>query len=155
MSDINALPSIRVHRNLHKRAAWLKAVKGGATHEQASASIGGQWVRTAGGRVAEYMDSVVLTGVTTRIQPAAQRKCQESGTRSVCAYFDGTRVDVDPQAPIRDWLRVSYDPRVDDCFRATVQGRPGTPVTYPWNTADAVVLRVDGSTWVLNPTWEV
>jgi len=46
MSDINALPSIRVHRNLHKRAAWLKAVKGGATHEQASASIGGQWVRS-------------------------------------------------------------------------------------------------------------
>jgi hypothetical protein len=129
MSNINGLPAIRVHRNLHN------ARRGGP-----------QWVRTAKGKVAEYLEAVVLTGVTTRIQPAGQRKCQESGTRSVCAYFDGQRTGKAHGV----WHKVSYDPRSDDSFTAWVEGKP-----VPWNTADAAHLRADGSTWVTNPTWEV
>lgn len=121
---------MRIHRNLHNAKAG-----------------GPQWVSTLRGKVDAYLDSVYLANVTTRIQPAGQRKCQESGVRSVCAYFDGDQAqawEVQAGCP-HGWHRVSYDPRVDSSFLA--DGRP-------WNTADAVRLQADGVTYVLNPSFE-
>ena len=136
---------MRVHRNLHNAKAG-----------------GPQWVHTHKGKVAEYLDSVLLTEVTTRIQPAGQRKCQAAGVRSVCAFFDGTPGDdvqglvaaIDDVLDVVDgseWRRVSYDPRVDDGF---LSYNPATGIKDHWNTAAAAHLRADGSTWVLNPRWE-
>lgn len=124
---------MRIHRNLHNAKAG-----------------GPQWVETKGGKVQQYLDSVALLDVSTRIQPAGQRKCQETNVRSVCAFFDGELTDV-PGLRNDSWLRVEYDPRVDDTFKAV----SSTGVRYPWNRAAAAHLCADGSTWVLNPTLEV
>lgn len=122
---------MRIHRNLHN------ARRGGP-----------QWVHTARGKVQAYLDSVCLVNVTTRIQPAGQRKCQESGVRSVCAFFDGDR-PAEAYLGCGEWHRVSYDPRKDEAFLFAVGG-----FTQSWNTAEAVRLDTDGSCYVLNPTWE-
>ena len=119
---------MRIHRNLHN------ARRGGP-----------QWVSTVRGKVHQYLHDLRLKNVTTRIQPAGQRKCQESGVRSVCAYFDGDRENRLATEIAGEWLRVSYDPRVDSSFLANGQ---------PWNTAAAVELRADGSCYVLNPSFE-
>ena len=123
---------MRIHRNLHN------AKKGGP-----------QWVETKGGKVAQYLETVALVDVSTRIQPAGARKCQQTNVRSVCAFFDGEQTDV-PGMRNENWYRVVYDPRVDDQFRY----KKGL-VTYPWNRAAAAHLCADGSTWILNPTYEV
>lgn len=122
---------MRIHRNLHNAKAG-----------------GPQWVETKGGKVQQYLEAIGLVDVTTRIQPAGQRKCAESQVRSVCAYFDGNPgTDWETIDPRRDegWLRVSYDPRKDTAFMAGGK---------PWNTAVATLLLADGSTWVLLPTFE-
>ena len=128
---------LRVHRNLHN------AKRGGP-----------QWVSTVRGKVDAYLDDVLLTGVTTRIQPAGARKCAESGVRSVCAYFDGDK-PTGAYVGTGEWHRVAYDPRVDAAFQflAHVPGEADLQ-PRPWNAADAAALRADGSTWVLNPRWE-
>lgn len=123
---------MRVHRNLHN------ARKGGP-----------QWVETISGKVTRYLEEVKLTGVSTRIQPAGQAKCQSSGVRSVIAFFDGAEApgaDVLPGT----WERVEYDPRVDSTFLV----RHNDDTTAPWNVAIGAHLRADGSTWVLGARWE-
>ena len=117
---------MRVHRNLHN-----------ARHG------GPQWVHTVKGLVNEYLEEVVLTGVTTRIQPAGQRKAKDTQVRNVCAYFDGDRGDASVIAG-KTWHRVSYDPRKDTAFQAD---------GARWNTADATVLAADGVTYVCGARW--
>ena len=124
---------MRIHRNLHN------ARRGGP-----------QWVSTVRGKVDAYLDFVALENVTTRIQPAGQRKCQESGVRSVCAFFDGDAVS-EGRIDTGTWQLVSYDPRVDSCFQATDME---TGEKTPWNRADVARLDTNGSTWVLRPTFE-
>ncbi len=132
---------MRIHRNLHN-----------ARHG------GPQWVHTVKGRVAQYLEEVYLTSVTTRIQPAGQAKCQASGVRSVCAFFDGEEVQpvTFTTGVVRragGWRRISYDPRKDSSFFADGQKLYPSLNAEPWNTADAVKLLRDGSSWVLNPQW--
>lgn len=115
---------IRIHRNLHRARAG-----------------GPQWVRTQRGKVAEYLESVTLTNVTTRTRPGCMDDCKESQKRAVCAFFDGVPA---VHAPEGDWQRVSFDPRVDNHFH--VDGKP-------WNRARATQLRADGSCWVLDPVF--
>lgn len=123
----------RIHRNLHN------ARRGGP-----------QWVETKGGKVRAYLDSVLLTNVTTRIQPAGARKCRDTGVRSVCAFFDGVRGSDDRgYVGTGTWHRISYDPRRDEAFTYVDDA-----LIAPWNAADAVQLRTDGSAYVLNPRWE-
>jgi len=122
---------MRVHRNLHN------ARKGGP-----------QWVETQKGKVVRYLEEVKLTGVSTSIQPAVQAKCQESGVRSVIAFFDGVEA---PGAHVLPgtWERVEYDPRVNSNFQVIRNHYP-----TPWNVAIGAHLRADGSTWVLGARWE-
>lgn len=122
---------MRVHRNLH------------------NARVGGpQWVETKSGKVQRYLEEVKLTGVSTRIQPAGQTKCQTSGVRSVVSFFDGVEA---PGAAVLPgtWERVEYDPRVDNTFLVRRADN-----TAPWNVAIGAHLRADGSTWVLGARWE-
>jgi hypothetical protein len=125
---------MRIHRNLHN-----------------AKSSGPQWVHTVSGKVESYLERITLVGVSTRIQPAGQRKCAEAGVRSVCAFLDGDLAAAD-RIDTGTWHRVSYDPRVNTEFRSCSDG---SGITYPWNRAEAVRLDSDGSSWVLNPTWEV
>lgn len=118
---------MRLHRNLHNARAG-----------------GPQWVSTVRGRVDQYLDEVLLVHVTTRIQPAGLAKCALQQRRDVCAYLDGG-LCVDEVPCNADWRRISFDPRRDRTFLA--DGKP-------WNAADMVHLRVDGSAFVLNPRWE-
>lgn len=123
----------RIHRNLHN------ARRGGP-----------QWVETRGGKVQACLDSVLLTNVTTRIQPAEARKCRESGQRAVCAFFDGVRGGDDRgYVGTGTWLRIAYDPRHNSTFE-WVDG----DVRRAWNRAQAVRLEADGSAWALEPRWE-
>ena len=120
---------MRYHRNLHN------AKRGGP-----------QWVRTERGRVAEYLETVTLVNVTTRLQPAGVRKCQERGVRSVCAYLDGEpRPNLNANGGQGNWQRIQFDPRSDNHFLADGQ---------PWNAAAAVKLEQDGSAYALFPTWK-
>ncbi len=128
---------MRIHRNLHN------ARRGGP-----------QWVHTVKGKVEAYLDSVLLVNVTTRIQPAGQAKCQTSGVRSVCAFFDGD-LPTGAYVGTGSWDKVVYDPRVDDAFLA---GHPslvklGSTSLRRWNAADAVRLDADGSCLVLGARW--
>lgn len=139
---------IRVHRNLHN------ARKGGP-----------QWVRTERGKVAEYLDSVCLMDVTTRVQPGGVRRCQERQVRAVCAFFDGARA-TDREITDRrmatggTWERVAFDPREDDEFMVLPSGAEVRAMPYPgayrgrWNAADAVMLNPDGACYALNARWE-
>lgn len=117
---------MRIHRNLHN------AKRGGP-----------QWTETVSGKVARYLETVTLVDVSTRIRPAAARKCLETNVRRVCAFLDGTEATAPTTTTTRRaWCRLGYDPRKDASFLA--DGRP-------WTHADAVELRADGSGWVLNP----
>jgi hypothetical protein len=108
-------------------------------------------VETRKGRVHQYLEAVMLVDVTTRIQPAGQRKCAERQVRSVCAYFDGSAPRLQLQLH-SGWKRVAYDPRKDTAFMAAPAGHPEQ--AQRWNAAEAVSLNADGVTWVLNPRWE-
>ena len=119
---------MRVHRNLHA------ARKGGP-----------QWVETKGGRVAAYHAELQLAGVTTRLQPAGVRKCQERQVRSVCAYLDGGLCHDAPPLVSPGWEPVVFDPRRHDQFT--------TPNGEPWNAAAYVILAADGRAWAYRPTW--
>jgi hypothetical protein len=127
----NPRTALRVHRNLHAARAG-----------------GPQWVSTVRGKVAAYLPSVALENVTTRVQPGGVAACQRSGVRSVVAFFDGHETDpvhvwnLDSPA----WQRVQFDPRHDSAFRA------GDRI---FNRASVACLCADGSTYVLNPTWEI
>lgn len=128
---------MRIHRNLHN-----------ARHG------GPQWVHTVRGKVEAYLDSVLLVDVTTRIQPAGQAKCQTSGVRSVCAFFDGVQ-NTTAYVGTGSWDKVVYDPRVDDAF---LSGHPslvalGSTSLKRWNTADAVRLTPEGECFVLGARW--
>ncbi len=120
---------MRYHRNLHN------AKRGGP-----------QWVRTERGRVAEYLETVELEGVTTRLQPAGVRKCQERNVRSVCAFLDGEPTHQAPPLVSPGWEPICFDPRVDQNFR--------TPEGLEWNAADYVILASDGRSWAYRPRWE-
>ncbi len=128
---------MRVHRNLHN------AKRGGP-----------QWVVTERGKVVEYLVSVALVDVTTRIQPGGAAKCRTSGVRSVVAFFDGTHADNQALiAAVKDegGQRITYDPRSDSEFYsyALLGSLPKR-----WNTADAVILNADGTSYAYNPRWQ-
>lgn len=135
--------AIRVHRNLHN------AKRGGP-----------QWVRTHRGKVAEYLDSVALSDVSTRVQAGGVKRAQAAQVRNVCAYLDGTPDPVHPHAlppgetPFDGglWFKVTFDPRTDDSFgyRPVSDGA----IVYSWNRARRVILLPTGEAWVSDPTWE-
>lgn len=94
------------------------------------------------GRVVDHSSSVVLTGVSFRVQPAGQRKVRETGQKNVHAYAAGERPTgllcdsvVDAMLAAEKLPQVTYNPTKHDTF---VRVDTGAPV----HTAQAAVLTV-------------
>ncbi len=119
-------PLVRIHRNLH-------AARKGTP----------QWVRTERGKVVEYLPTVALRDVTTRVRPGGVRRCQEQGVRQVCAFFDGFRIDPADLPTSEPEAIVRFDPRQDEQFHAVgILDSPGG--RYPFRTAAFVALCESG-----------
>ena len=126
---MGAAPIVRIHRNLHN------AKRGGP-----------QWSRTERGKVVEYLKSVALREVSTRVRQGGVRRCQSRGVREVCAFFDGERIDPNQLPKSEPEAVVRFDPRVDSQFYAAGFDMPGS--RFPFARADFIALTDDGRAYV-------